>query len=142
RRADWPPERLVRTCVATQRRSEAFGPLVAQEAHARGFFEAPRRAFLGDGQRYNWAIQRKWFKDFEAIADFVHPLSYLYVAATAVSASPAQRWELYCGWMTACWQGRAAEVLQGLKQWQERLGPTLPEEKPPGRDARVAGGMA
>jgi hypothetical protein len=141
-RVDWPPERLVRTCVATLRCSKEFGPLVAAEAHARGFFAAGRRAFLGDGQRYNWAIQRKWFPDFEAIADFVHPLSYLYVAATAVSDSPAQRWELYRGWMTACWLGRAAEVLQGLKQWQERLGPILPEEKPPGSDARVVVGKA
>ncbi len=142
KKVDWPPQRLVRTCVATQQSSEAFGPLVAQEAYARGFFEAPRRAFLGDGQKYNWTIQRKWFKDFIAIADFIHPLSYLYVAATAVAQSPAERWELYKGWMTACWQGRVAEILKELGPWQERLGPILPEEKPPGSDARVVVGKA
>jgi hypothetical protein len=142
KKPDWPPKRLVRTCVATQQNSAAFGPLVAQEAYARGFFDAPRRAFLGDGLKYNWTIQRKWFKDFEPIADFVHPLSYLYVAATAVAKSQAERWELYVEWMTGCWQGRVAEVLQTLKQWQERLGPVLPEEKPPGSDARVVVGKA
>jgi hypothetical protein len=142
KQVDWPPVRLVRTCVATQRRSEEFGPLVAQEAYARGFFDAPRRAFLGDGQKYNWTIQRKWFKDFVAIADFVHPLSYLYVAATALAVSQPERWEMYQGWMTACWQGRVAEVLEELRQWQERLGPLLPEEKPPGSDARVVVGKA
>src|SRR5207244_7990255 len=83
KKVDWPPKRLVRTCVATQQSSDEFGPLVAQEAYSRGFFEAKRRAFLGDGLKYNWTIQRKWFKDFEAIADFIHPLSYLYVSATA-----------------------------------------------------------
>jgi hypothetical protein len=139
---DWPPKRLVRTCVSTQQRSEEFGPLVAQEAYARGFFDAPRRAFLGDGQKYNWTIQRKWFKDFEPIADFIHPLSYLYVAATALAKTKAERWERYKGWMTACWQGRVAEVLKELVAWQERLGPILAEEKPPGSDARVAVGKA
>jgi hypothetical protein len=138
----WPPVRLVRTCVATQRNSEGFGPMVAQEAYARGFFDAPRRAFLGDGQKYNWTIQRKWFKDFVAIADFVHPLSYLYVAATALAKSEAERWRLYEGWMTACWQGRVAAVLKELRGWQERLGPILPQEKPPGSDARVVVGKA
>jgi hypothetical protein len=141
-KVDWPPKRLVRTCVATQQNSDTFGPLVAQEAYARGFFSAPRRAFLGDGLKYNWTIQRKWFKDFEPIADFIHPLSYLYVAATAVSKSQEDRWQLYLGWMTACWQGRVGEVLQELVQWQERLGPILPEEKPAGSDARVVVGKA
>jgi hypothetical protein len=141
-KVDWPPQRLVRTCVATQQSSTAFGPLVAQEAYARGFWSAPRRAFLGDGLKYNWTIQRKWFQDFEPIADFIHPLSYLYVAATAVSRSAEERWQLYLGWMTACWQGRVGEVLQELGQRQERLGPILPEEKPPGSDARVVVGKA
>jgi hypothetical protein len=141
-KVDWPPVRLVRTCVATQQNSRAFGPLVAQEAYARGFFAASRRAFLAAGLAYNWSIQRKWFKDFEAIADFIHPLSYLYVSATAVAKSQAERWELYAGWMRACWQGRAGEVLGELKGWQERLGPILPEEKPPGSDARVVVGKA
>src|SRR5262249_52826274 len=129
---EWPPKRLVRTCVSTQQNSAAFGPLVAQEAYARGFYGAARRAFLGDGQAYNWTIQQKWFKDFEAIADFIHPLSYLYVSATAVATSQAERWELYQGWLRGCWQGRAGEVLGALRGWQERLGPILTEEKPPG----------
>jgi hypothetical protein len=141
-KVNWPPKRLVRTCVATQQSSAAFGPLVAEEAYARGFYEAPRRAFLGDGLKYNWTIQQKWFKDFEAIADFVHPLSYLYVAATAVAATATERWALYQGWMTACWQGRVGEVVQALVQWQERLGPVAAEEKPPGSDARVVVGKA
>jgi hypothetical protein len=139
---EWPPKRVVRTCVSTQQNSAAFGPLVAQEAYARGFYAAARRAFLGDGQAYNWTIQQKWFKDFEPIADFIHPLSYLYVSATAVAASQAERWELYQGWLLGCWQGRAGAVLGALKGWQERLGPILPEEKPPGSDARVVVGKA
>jgi hypothetical protein len=133
----WPPERLQRTCVATQQDSDAFGPMVAAEAYARNFHAAPRRAFLGDGQACNWTIQRKWFKDYEAIADFVHPLSYLYVAATLVATTMAERWRFYVTWITACWQGRVADVLADLTVWQERLGPVRPDEAPPDNDPRV-----
>jgi len=137
KKPDWPPKRLVRTCVASQQSSSEFGPRVAQEAYARGFFDAPRRAYLGDGLKYNWSIQKKWFKDFTPITDFVHPLSYLYVSATAVSGNQTERWDLYVEWMTWCWQGQVALVVDRLKQWQARLGPIRPEEDPPDSDARV-----
>jgi hypothetical protein len=69
---------VARTCVASLCDSAAFAKIVAQEAYARHFFAAARRAFLGDGQKYNWSMQQQWFKDFEPITDFIHPLSYLY----------------------------------------------------------------
>ncbi len=129
-----PPERLVRTCVASMRCSDDFGPLVAAEAQTRAFFDAPRQAFVGDGQQYNWSIQRAYFPHFVAIADFIHVLCYLYPAAWAVQAEPASRWQQYESWMTACWQGRVAEVLTELAAWQERLGRPPPEAEP--RDPR------
>ena len=60
-----PPARLVRTCVASMYASRAFGPLVAAEAQARGFFDAPRQAFVADGQQYNWTLHRGYFPHFE-----------------------------------------------------------------------------
>src|SRR5262249_16585210 len=36
----WQPEPLVRTCEATLRPNEAFGPMVAAEARRRNFFAA------------------------------------------------------------------------------------------------------
>src|SRR5262249_4542792 len=59
----WAPRRLVRTCVASMVSSQAFGPLVAGEAHFRDFYRARRRAFLGDGQAYNWSIWQGYFWD-------------------------------------------------------------------------------
>jgi hypothetical protein len=122
-----PPERLVRTCVASMYASAAFGPLVAAEARARAFFDAPRQAFVADGQQYNWSIQRAHFPHFEPIADFLHVLCYLYPAAWAVHPQEAARWQQYVAWMTACWQGRVAEVVAELAGWQERLGRPPPE---------------
>jgi hypothetical protein len=68
------PQRLVRTCVASLQDSRSFGPLVAAEAQERDFYRAQRRAFLGDGQAYNWPIQKGYFPDFEPIADLLHVL--------------------------------------------------------------------
>jgi hypothetical protein len=121
------PKPLVRTCVASMNNSRAFGPLVAAEAQLRRFFAAPRQAFLGDGQQYNWQIQRTWFPHFEAIADFLHVLCYLYLAAWAVGQDDAARWQQFEAWMTACWQGRVRDVLAELADWQERLGRPPPE---------------
>jgi hypothetical protein len=127
RRRPEQPERLVRTCVASMNSSDAFGPLVAAEAQARAFFDAPRQAFVGDGQHYNWSIQRAYFPHFEPIADFLHVLCYLYPAAWAVQAEQPSRWQQYVTWMTACWQGRVTEVVAELAVWQERLGRPPPE---------------
>ncbi len=138
----WPPKRLKRTCVATMQDSDAFGKMVATEAYARNFFVAERRAFLGDGQRYNWTMQEKWFKDFVPIADFIHPLAYLYAAATELSSDVKERWSLYVSWMTGCWQGRVADVVAELRRHAERLGPGPPQAKLPETDPRIIVGRA
>jgi hypothetical protein len=116
------PRRLVRTCVASLRDSRAFGPLVAGEAQARDFYRAGRRAFVADGQAYNWSIQQGYFADFEPVVDFLHVLCYLYRAAWAVGSYEAERWARYVNWLRGCWQGRVAEVLGELRAEQGRLG--------------------
>ena len=136
-----PPKRLLRTCVATMNKSRAFGPLVAAEAQTRGFYDAPRQAFLGDGQQYNWTIQRTWFPHFVPIADFLHVLCYLYRGAQVVGVDAATRWQQYEQWLTACWQGRVTEVVAELTTCQERLGrPPPAEERVRGRRVVGAGG--
>jgi hypothetical protein len=117
----WPPQRRARTCVASLATSHEFAKMLATEAYGRGFFAADQRAFLGDGLAYNWNIQQRWFADFVPILDFVHPLSYLYATAGALSGQAEQRWELYVRWMSASWQGRVQDVLAELRQGQARL---------------------
>src|SRR6516165_7917843 len=57
RPAEKPAPGRVRTCLASLRDSRSFAPLLAAAAQRRGFYQAQRRAFLGDGQAYNWTIQ-------------------------------------------------------------------------------------
>jgi hypothetical protein len=130
------PKRLVRTCVATLSDSRAFGPMVAGEAHSRRFYQAQRRAFVADGQAYNWKLQRGYFPDFEPIVDFLHVLCYLFVAAQAVGGTAVEGWSLYAGWLRSCWQGRVSEVLGALAVAQEQLGRPPPGETLAERDPR------
>ena len=116
----WPPQRLFRTCVATLKDVYGFGPLVAAEAQRRGFYDAARRVFLGDGDHKNWTVHKLHFPSFTAITDFVHPVTYLYDAAGAVTNSWAAQWEQYSEWMTACWQGRVTREI-GRASCRERV---------------------
>jgi hypothetical protein len=122
------PRPLVRTCLASMLQAKLFGRMGAAEAQERAFYRAKRRAFLGDGLAYNWAIHKAYFPDFEPIVDFLHVLCYLYLAAWATGGEQAGRWSLYLVWPRACWQGRVSEVIDELHAWQEQLG------NPPGEE--------
>jgi hypothetical protein len=135
---DWPPQRSKegRTCVATLRDSAAFGKMVAAEAYRQNFSAAQRGALLGDGSAWIWTLHEKWFSRLTPIADFVHPLTYLYVTATVLTSSVVERWQWYVAWMTACWQGRVRAVIEELEQRLAALGPYPGPGEPPSTDLR------
>jgi len=112
---EWQPKTLVRTCVSSLASSDAFGPQMATEADSRGFFAAPKCAFLGDGQAYNWTIQREWFPTFTPIADFIHALEYIYEAAQTLHDDVSSRWQQYLQWATACRQGKVDLVIEQMQ---------------------------
>ena len=128
------PVRLVRTCVASMCSSDEFGPMVAAEAKRRRFFEAGRRAFLGDGLAWNWTLQKRHFPDFEPIVDFVHPMTYIFEASRVVD-SEGDGWALCERWLEASWQGNLTSVLEELRHWQT-LHPSPPREKLAKTDGR------
>jgi hypothetical protein len=116
-RPAWPPQRTKnsRTCVATMQDCHAFGQMVVTEAYRRNFQAAPRGAFLGDGGAWIWTQHSKWFSWLTPVADFVHPLTYLYVTATVLATSVSERWQTYVGWMTLCWQGQVLDVIADME---------------------------
>ncbi len=134
----WAPRKRLRTCVATLANSRAFGRLVAAEAKERDFYRATRKAFVADGAAYNWKLRQRYFSGFVPIADFLHVLCYVYRAARAVAADEAKRWDQYVGWLRACWQGRVAEVIEQLRDWQGQIGLPPPQEELPASDPRRA----
>jgi hypothetical protein len=130
------PQKRVRTCLASRAASREFGPMMAAEAQERGFYRARKRAFLGDGAAYNWTIHRGYFPDFEPIADFLHVLCYVYLAAWAVGPDEQARWSIYVGWLRACWGGRVREVIEELRTWQGRVGEPPEAEELDEKDPR------
>jgi hypothetical protein len=127
-RDDWRPKRLVRTVVSSMKSSRDFGRQMAKEAKQRRFFEAAAKAFLGDGLPWNWTIWKEHFRDFTPILDFIHPLSYLFLAAKTVHpSSDEDGWHQYLVWMRGCWQGEVGQVLDELRMWQGKLGESPPD---------------
>ena len=100
---------------------------MAREAKRRRFFEAAAKVFLGDGLLANWNIQRRHFRDFIAVLDFIHPLSYLFVLSKALHLSPEDAWSQYLAWMRGCWRGEVAQVLDEMHYRQDRLGLPPPD---------------
>ena len=131
---DWRPKRLVRTVLASLASSKEFGQQMAREAKRRRFYEAAAKAFLGDGLPWNWSIHKQHFSDFTAILDFIHPLSYLFLAAKAVHDLAADAWSQYVAWMRGAWRGEVAQVLEELHVLQTKLGE--PPQDAPETDAR------
>jgi hypothetical protein len=132
--ADWHPKRLVRTVLSSMAQSKDFGKQMAREAKRRRFGEATAKAFLGDGLPWNWSIQKQHFEDFTPILDFIHVLSYLFVAAKAAHADAEDAWSQYLAWMRGAWQGEVGQVLEELRLWQTKQGE--PPEDAPDHDSR------
>jgi hypothetical protein len=118
---DWRPRRLVRTVVSSMACSKAFGFQMEREARRRRFFEASAQVFLGDGLPWNWTIQETHFPTFTPVLDFIHVISYLYLAARAVRESPETVWEQYESWLRLCWSGKVAVVLEQMQACQQEL---------------------
>jgi len=122
------PERLVRTAVATMQGTEGFGWMVAAEAMRRGFYQAARRAVVGDGGNWIAPLGQMHFPGWTQVLDFLHLLVHLYAAAVAAyqdlgSRGTFRAWRLYEQMVRAAWSGQVEKVQAMLREQQERLGP-------------------
>lgn len=128
------PKRLLRTVLSSLNNSRAFGVQIEREARRRRFFEAPRKAFVGDGLACNWAIHAEHFRDFTPILDFTHAVTYLFRASQLCVGESDEAWSTYVRWMTSTWRGQVSAVIGELREHQQRLG--LPPEDAADDDPR------
>ncbi len=122
------PTPLVRTMVATAQPIAWFASLLARAAWARGFARAARKAFVADGSSANWNTWKQNFSDYTPVLDFIHALSYVYLAASVVHHAPQAVWETYCRWIRWIWSGRVTEVITALEAHQRVFGVPNPDE--------------
>ena len=107
---------LFRTGLATLENSDDFAWQTAAAAENRGFFSAKAKAFVSDGQAYNWTIHRRHFTSFEPILDFVHASEHIHNAARALGESGEH-------WAKLCWQGDVSKVLLEMAERLSHLTP-------------------
>lgn len=125
------PARLVRTAVATMESTEGFGWMVAAEAVCRGFYEAAKKAVVGDGGNWIGPLADLHFPGWVQVLDFLHLLVHLYAAAISAyrgQAKPA--WRLYSRLLDAAWAGQVQTVTALLEAESQRLGPPPPKASP------------
>jgi hypothetical protein len=128
REATWePPEVQEKRLVGSRVRWPMFGPILAEAAWSWGFYQAERKAFIGDGSDNNWTIWRTHFSSFVPILDFIHALSYVFAAATA-GRPFADGWQIYQEWIGWLWSGEIAKVIAALAQRHLELGDPSDED--------------
>jgi len=116
------PQRILRTVISSMKKSKDFGFQMDREAKRRKFDQATRKAFVADGLSCNWTIHAEHFKDYVAVLDFTHAVSYLFTASLACLGKVEAAWEAYLGWVTATWRGDVAKVIDELLVHQQRIG--------------------
>lgn len=119
------PRRVLRTAVSSMACSEEFGPMMQRESQHRRFFEAPLRAFIGDGLNWNWSIWKTHFSTFVPILDFIHAIHYVFAAAMCLESQEKEGWTTYVRFITMCWQGRVDSVIGILTAACETRGVNL-----------------
>jgi len=110
------PKLLARDVIASGQCSDEFGWQLEARARQLNFPSATRQAFVADGAKTNWRIQREHFPQATPIADLIHALSYVWGAAQAVGGG------VYAGWAQWVWQGDVAQVIAELTVHQTALG--------------------
>lgn len=114
----------VRTVVASMADSETFGWQMAAEVQRRGLDRARRKAYVCDGQKYNWTLFETHLVPwgFIGILDFMHLLTYLYDAAQAWKKKRPAAWKQYVQWLRWAWAGRLQALLASLRRAAVQLG--------------------
>ncbi len=129
------PEPLVRTAVATQQKIEEFGWMVAAEAQKRGFYEAPRKAFVGDGGNWIEPFGALHFPGWTQVLDFMHGMTHLYGGACAAYGKDTKEaWGFYKRLVTKMWKGEVGSLIRMLENHVKRIG--KPHENVPNSDPR------
>ncbi|MCA9067805.1 MAG: hypothetical protein KDA84_02720 [Planctomycetaceae bacterium] len=124
------PTRMLRTAVSSLSCSQDFGFTMRREADRRRFDEAEQRAVVGDGLNWNWSVWNTHFPNDTPILDFIHAIQYVCKAALAMHDGEVDGWSDYVPFITWCWEGMVARVIDELTAFAQKRGVDLKEKRP------------
>lgn len=122
------PTRMLRTALSSLSCSADFGFLMRREADRRRFDEAEKRAFVGDGLNWNWSVWKAHFPSYTPILNFIHAIQYVFKAALSLHEDEADGWSAYVTYITWCWNGEVALVIEELTAFAQQCGIDLDEQ--------------
>lgn len=123
RELPWSPRVKRRDVVATCGDCRELGRILVARAWHLGYFQAQRKAFVGDGGSWLWKLWADAFQPFGfvGILDLMHAITYVYAAATA-GRPPSVSGPIYRQWATWIWEGKVASVIAAVDSRQQELG--------------------
>lgn len=127
------PNRMLRNAVSSLSCSQDFGFMMRREADRHRFDEAEKRAFVGDGLNWNWSVWKTHFPSYTPILDFIHAIQYVFKVALAMHDGDTDGWSAYVKFITWCWEGKVALVINELSAFAQEHG-FDPEDKRPDDD--------
>ncbi len=103
--------------------AESFGHAIYYKANQYNLYAAPRKAFIGDGDKKIWAIYEENFRadNWIPILDFVHAVEYAFEAAKVYTKKETECWAHYVTFINYIWQGKALTVIRRLDKWIAEL---------------------
>lgn len=121
---DKPPTPLVSSYVATMGNAETFGPMARTEAERRGIRQAAEAVVIGDGGNWIDPLCEKHFPHCPRIIDYYHAAEHLHEVARAVHGGDGPRTtELADQLKGSLYDGQVDQVIERLKEHQQRVGP-------------------
>lgn len=131
RELPWSPRVKRRDVVATCGDCRELGRILVARAWHLGYFQAQRKAFVGDGGSWLWKLWTEAFQPFGfvAILDLMHAITYVYAAATA-GRPPSESGPVYRQWATWIWAGKVDSVIAAVASRQQELGLALETDGP------------
>lgn len=113
----------IKTYVATMEPWEKLGWMLRLEAERRGYSNAGKKLFLGDGAKTVRDVYEFHFKDATFILDWCHAAGHLNESAKAVFGEGTQKAVHWYGTLKdMLWEGKADEIIAQLQKQSNRLG--------------------
>ena len=101
-----------------------FGALLRSEAMKRGYANARKTVFIGDGAEWIWNIADNYFKDAVQIVDFYHAGEHLHALCQLLESDESKSKALFMAWRKRLLNNGLPKLLLETEQYADFLDQT------------------